>query len=124
MGRKQLVTREAAVSLVRQLIENGDIPQFVTMLGQRAWHFGRHNEYNRKLFQDYLIKEQERTGALMVHVEICNECGHSVAPGSGRFVNRVSDFNLPERRKEIGRPYPQGEFLCAECYARGGEVRP
>jgi len=28
--------------------------------------------------------------------EICSECGKSVAPGSGRFVNRISDCNSYE----------------------------
>lgn len=47
--------------------------------------------------------------------EICGECGKSVKPGSGRFVNRIPDFNSPKVRKEIGRPYPEGDFICAEC---------
>ncbi len=47
--------------------------------------------------------------------EICSECGKSVAFGSGRFVNRVPDFNTVEERKNIGRPYPNGDFICPEC---------
>ena len=47
--------------------------------------------------------------------EICNECGRSVKPGSGDFVNRVPDLNTPEERKEMGRQYPEGDFVCAEC---------
>ena len=47
--------------------------------------------------------------------EICNECGRSVKLGSGNFVNRVPDFNTPEERKEMGRQYPEGDFLCIEC---------
>jgi len=30
--------------------------------------------------------------------ETCNECGESVASGSGRFVNRVIDLNETEDR--------------------------
>lgn len=47
--------------------------------------------------------------------EICSECGNSVEFGSGRFVNRIPDFNTPSERKDIGRPYPEGDFICAEC---------
>ena len=47
--------------------------------------------------------------------EICNECGTSVNLGSGNFVNRVPDCNTPEERKEMGRPHPEGDFVCAEC---------
>lgn len=47
--------------------------------------------------------------------ELCNECGRSVAWGSGRFVNRVVDFNDVHTRKEMGKPYPYGDFICEEC---------
>ncbi len=46
---------------------------------------------------------------------ICNECGRSVKEGSGRFVNRIPDCNTQEERKEMGKPYPEGDFVCAEC---------
>ncbi len=45
-------------------------------------------------------------------VETCCECGRSVAPGSGFFVNRVPVVEDDEQRKQ--RPY-RGDFLCAEC---------
>lgn len=47
--------------------------------------------------------------------EICNECGQSVKWGSGNFINRIPDFNSPEERHEMGKPYPYGAFMCAEC---------
>lgn len=47
--------------------------------------------------------------------EICSECGKSVVFGSGRFVNRIPDFNTLAERKMMGRPYPEGDFICAEC---------
>jgi len=50
--------------------------------------------------------------------EICWNCGRSVKFGSGRFVNRVPDANTIEERKELGYPYPEGDFLCAECEAK------
>ena len=55
-------------------------------------------------------------------VQNCNECGRSVAPGSGRFVNRVPDLNEPEERKAAGKPFPQGDYLCAECDAKGADA--
>jgi hypothetical protein len=47
--------------------------------------------------------------------EICNECGKSVKWGSGNFVNRVIDLNDIETRIEMGKPFPNGDFVCAEC---------
>lgn len=47
--------------------------------------------------------------------EICNECGRSVAGGSGRFVNRIPDLNDVETRKQMGKPFPDGDFMCQEC---------
>lgn len=47
--------------------------------------------------------------------DICNMCGRSVAWGSGWFVNRVPDLNAPEDREEMGRPYTDGDWICAEC---------
>ena len=47
--------------------------------------------------------------------EICNECGRSVAPGSGRFVNRIPDLNDEKTREEMGKPFPEGDYICEEC---------
>lgn len=47
--------------------------------------------------------------------EICNECGRSVKLGSGRFVNRVADFNGPDERRAMGKLFPEGDFICAGC---------
>lgn len=47
--------------------------------------------------------------------EICNECGRSVKFGTGLFVNRVIDFNKYKDRVEMFKPFPEGEFICAEC---------
>lgn len=47
--------------------------------------------------------------------EICNECGNSVKFGSGLYVNRVHDFNDKEYRIEMGKPFPEGDFICIEC---------
>lgn len=48
-------------------------------------------------------------------IEICNECGNSVKWGSGKFVNRVVDFNTKKDRINMGKPFPQGDFICEEC---------
>lgn len=49
------------------------------------------------------------------HGRFCNECGRSVVLGSGLYVNRVPDFNSVEERKEMGKRYPEGNFVCGEC---------
>lgn len=51
-------------------------------------------------------------------VEKCNECGRLVSPGSGLFVNRVPDLNTVTTRIEMGKPFPEGDFVCAECDSR------
>jgi uncharacterized protein YlaI len=57
-------------------------------------------------------------GKNSMKTEICNECGKSVAFGSGFFVNRVVDLNDVGTRVEMGKPYPTGDFICAECELR------
>ena len=56
--------------------------------------------------------------------KICNECGVSVAFGSGNFVNRVPDFNDFETKQEMGKPFPEGEFLCESCANAEGKTPP
>jgi len=48
-------------------------------------------------------------------VQSCSECGKPTYPGSGRFVNRVPDFNDAKTKENMGRPFPHGNFICAEC---------
>lgn len=55
--------------------------------------------------------------------ESCCECGHSVAGGSGRFVNRVPVFDDYEARVAQGRPFPKCEYVCAECDAKRDEIK-
>jgi len=47
--------------------------------------------------------------------ETCNECGKSVAFGSGNYVNRVADGDSVAERTIAGKPHPRGDFICAEC---------
>ncbi|MCM8783950.1 MAG: hypothetical protein NC818_04150 [Candidatus Omnitrophica bacterium] len=47
--------------------------------------------------------------------EICNECGRDVSRESGLFVNRVIDFDDHRTRKEMNKPFPQGDYICREC---------
>jgi hypothetical protein len=48
-------------------------------------------------------------------IEICNECGRSVKWGSGWFVNRVPDINESKYRIKMGKPFPEGDYVCIEC---------
>jgi hypothetical protein len=47
--------------------------------------------------------------------EICNECGKNVGLNSGLFVNRVMDLDDYKTRKENGKPFPKGDYICREC---------
>ena len=49
------------------------------------------------------------------NIEICNECGRSVKMGSGLFVDRVIDLDDYETRFDMGKPYPEGDYMCREC---------
>ena len=48
--------------------------------------------------------------------EICCECGESVKQGSGKFVNRVPALDDIEEKRSWGFLYPEGAFICAECW--------
>ncbi len=48
-------------------------------------------------------------------VEVCNHCAKSVAMGSGKYVNRIPDFNDIETRIYFKRKFPAGDFVCEEC---------
>lgn len=50
-----------------------------------------------------------------MNIEICCICGESVAPGSGKFVNRVPQCDDLRTRIENGYSFPLGDFICAEC---------
>lgn len=50
--------------------------------------------------------------------EICNECGRDVSEGSGLFAGRIIDFNDREYRKQAGKPYYKGDYICIECDLR------
>jgi len=54
-------------------------------------------------------------------IEICNHCGKSVAFGSGRFVNRIPDFNDINTRKGNNLNYPKGDFVCFECDCKSSD---
>ncbi len=49
--------------------------------------------------------------------ETCNECGQSVRRESGKFVNRIIDLNGYKTRQGMGKPHPEGDYICAECEA-------
>jgi diaminopimelate decarboxylase len=54
----------------------------------------------------------------MKNMEICNECGRSVSWGSGLFVNRVIDLDDYETRRQMNKPFPEGDYICRECDER------
>ena len=56
-------------------------------------------------------------------IEICNECGRSVKFGSGFYINRDFDGNDYNSRIDMGKPFPQGDFICAECDYKIYEMR-
>lgn len=49
--------------------------------------------------------------------EKCNECGRSVAPGSKNFTNRVISFESYSGHKKMGKPFPEGGYMCSQCDA-------
>jgi diaminopimelate decarboxylase len=69
--------------------------------------------------ENYLIQNHLHTKMnkkiVYKQIEICNECGRDVSAGSGLFVNRIIDFNDKEYRKEMGKPFYKGDFICIEC---------
>jgi len=56
--------------------------------------------------------------------EICYECGQSVAPGSGRFVNRIPSFDTFQQRKQNGVPFQKGEYIYHDCDIKIRDKRP
>ncbi|MDP2952910.1 MAG: hypothetical protein Q8O76_06310, partial [Chloroflexota bacterium] len=48
-------------------------------------------------------------------VEICCVCGQDVKRGTNLFANRVPDGNDYQTKVEIGRRFPQGEWVCPIC---------
>jgi len=56
-----------------------------------------------------------KTNQRIKTIEICNECGKSVKQGSGLYVNRISDLNDKKYRKEMGKPFYKGDFICIIC---------
>lgn len=55
-------------------------------------------------------------------VETCNHCGRSVAFGSGRFVNRVPDFNDISTRVANRLKHPEGDFVCFDCDSKTSDT--
>ncbi len=73
---------------------------------------------NELLWHTGVELEPDSYGACM-----CVECGRSVKLGSGAFVNRVPVFDDLETRKENGHPFPEGEFVCANCDSARDKVK-
>lgn len=52
---------------------------------------------------------------------ICCECGDSVIPGSGKFVNRIPELSGVIARADGNRLHPTGAWVCDECDSRFDE---
>jgi hypothetical protein len=83
-------------------------------------HFSSMDMTSMDLIIEALEKSESSHQALQSSPvgEICNICGKSVAWGSGKYINRIPDCNDRETRFSMGRPFPEGDFVCAECDAR------
>lgn len=93
-------------------------------------YYRNMNDDSMEHWHNYTIGDQmEEDGmaweiqGIKVHVaeDICCECGKSVIPGSGRFVNRIPVLDSYATRVEGNRPYPTGEWVCGGCDARRDE---
>lgn len=82
---------------------------------------GIRGEYEKGWSHRNFERDVETLKKLLRGNEICCECGESVRFGSGKFINRVPSISDVKERKEMGFPYPEGEFICAECDLKGGE---
>lgn len=47
--------------------------------------------------------------------EICCICGHGVSHLTSLFVNRVPECNDYDTKVEMGRKFPEGEWVCIVC---------
>lgn len=47
--------------------------------------------------------------------QACNHCGKDVYFGSGKFVNRIPDFNDVNTRISNNLLFPLGDFVCEQC---------
>jgi hypothetical protein len=76
-----------------------------------AEYTGEREEYAKKRYGTTILVPT--TIGKFWTTETCNQCGESVAFGSGRFVNRLpSSFDKGEA------PFDT-EYMCAECYEKG-----
>jgi len=65
---------------------------------------------------DHVLIIPPDTGTLTGNLEnSCAHCGHSTAPGSGLFVDRVPILDDREERIAAGFEYPEGEYICRDC---------
>lgn len=63
---KELITREAAIHLVNELYETGNLLNFIEKcMGEASW-YGRFSHRNRRLFQDFVKEALEERG--LTHV--------------------------------------------------------
>ena len=90
-----------------------DVSGMIIDLG--SLDFDTIEEGARRLFRQIHQKIGPMLDWKRGEVAECNECGRSVAAGSGLFVNRVPDFNDIKTRIANGKRFPEGDYLCREC---------
>lgn len=113
-GREKIVISCLTEDDVDELIESGGKP-FTDEMREKVISMGFDSISGIEELEDiyhgvYCLMSKEGKERMR-----CNECGDSVRWGSGKAVNRVMDFNDVETRKEMGKPFPKGNFVCGEC---------
>jgi hypothetical protein len=68
----------------------------------------------RKKGRSNMIKISANYANAVMNQEICVACGESVAPGSGKFCNRVPVWKSYTERKHL-YSFPTGCYACEEC---------
>ncbi len=46
---------------------------------------------------------------------VCNQCGKSLPSALMRFLYSIPDLHTVEEREAIGKPFPEGDYLCMDC---------
>jgi len=102
----RLMSPEKAVKVVQTWCDNHDYVDFDDF--QKAVEEGMPD--NELRWFTGVEVEPDSYGAYM-----CVECGRSVKGGSGFLVNRVPVCDDLQTKIDCGHPFPEGEYVCADC---------
>lgn len=109
---KKLLMKDSTFYLIAEILKRyknnkNDITNTLEwFIDEFSYKLEGNLKFNEKYFRNYIYEKS---------IEICQNCGKSVARGSGLFVNRVVDFDDYKCRVEKGCPFPEGDFICQEC---------